>query len=100
VVKVRATESKEARAIPVIAAYRDGKVAHLLGLRGGRMEVQMTSWVPGIGASPDRVDALVWLVRNGLFGDGTSVTYHAPDVRDRLMRPRGPAIHSASGFRL
>jgi phage terminase large subunit-like protein len=100
VVKVRATESKEARAIPVIAAYRDGKVAHLLGLRGGRMEVQMTSWVPGIGPSPDRVDALVWLVRNGLFGDGTAVTYHAPDLRDRLMRPRGPAIHSASGFRL
>ena len=36
----------------MIAAYRDGKVAHLLGLQGGRMEVQMTSWVPGIEAVP------------------------------------------------
>ena len=85
VVKVKAKESKEARAAKVHTAYVPGKVLHLLELRSGAMEAQMTSWVPGVGSSPDRLDAAVWLVRNLLFGDGDSATYRTPaTVRSRM----------------
>lgn len=44
-------------------------VVHAEGLRGGRLEAQMVGWVPGQRGqkSPDRVDALAWLVREFLF---------------------------------
>lgn len=86
VVKVKAVESKEARAAKVHTAYPAGKVVHSLELRSGSLEAQLTSWVPGSGdASPDRLDAAVWLVRNLLFGDGDQATYRTPrSVRDRM----------------
>lgn len=86
VVRVRATESKEGRAAKVATAYRkEGKVAHLLSLRNGRLEAQQTSWIPGQGKSPDRVDALVWLVRHLLWGEGDAVVYRS-DAREKLAR--------------
>lgn len=102
VVRVKAKESKEARAIPVVAAYRDGKVRHDPVLQGKRLETQMCSWVPGVGASPDRVDAVVWLVRNLLYREGDAVVYHTPGVRSSLSRrmPTEPAVRrNASALR-
>jgi len=55
---VQATRGKQTRAEPVAALYEQGKVHHVGML--GALEDQMCSWEPGIGASPDRVDALVW----------------------------------------
>lgn len=74
---INAKESKEARALPVSQAYRatPRRVLHDLPLKGGTLEAQLTSWVPRRGDSPDRLDALVWLVRHLLFGDGDAVTY-------------------------
>lgn len=48
--------------------------------------VHNTSWVPGTSdVSPDRVDALVWLVRNALFGEGEAATFRTPrSTRDRM----------------
>lgn len=86
VVKVRAKESKEARAAKVRTAYGPvNKIVHLIDLRSGAMEAQMTSWIPGDGKSPDRLDAMVWVERNLLYGDGDAATYRtASPVRDRM----------------
>ncbi|MBY9022000.1 MAG: DNA-packaging protein, partial [Candidatus Lokiarchaeota archaeon] len=58
---VRATRGKEIRAEPVMALYEQGKVYHLHGL--DKLENQLTTWDPETNnKSPDRLDALVWLV--------------------------------------
>jgi phage terminase large subunit-like protein len=48
---------KVLRAEPVVALYEQHRVHHV-GTHG-ELEGQMTTWVPGEGDSPDRVDALV-----------------------------------------
>lgn len=55
---VRATRGKRLRAEPVAALYERGFVSHVGAL--ARLEDQMCDFVPGVGKSPDRVDALVW----------------------------------------
>lgn len=55
--KVTARGSKQSRAEPVSALYERGLVHHVGFLP--RLEQQMTTWVPGEGRSPDRIDALV-----------------------------------------
>jgi phage terminase large subunit-like protein len=56
---VHATRAKQARAEPVAALYEQGRVSHVGGFAG--LEDEMCS-VIGEGASPDRLDALVWAV--------------------------------------
>jgi hypothetical protein len=69
----------------VAVAYRAGKVRHLESLRSGKLEAQMTSWIPGqTSKSPDRVDALVWLVRHLLWREGDVVEYHTSSARSKL----------------
>jgi hypothetical protein len=58
--EVTASRSKEVRAEPVVALYEQGKVFHSRGLH--KLENEMLSWVPGLGKSPNRIDALVWAV--------------------------------------
>jgi hypothetical protein len=58
--EVTASRAKEIRAEPVVALYEQGKVFHVRGLH--KLENEMLSWVPGLGKSPNRVDALVWAV--------------------------------------
>ena len=55
---VRASRGKATRAEPVVAKYERGMIHHVGEFQ--ELEDQMTNWVPGRGASPDRVDALVW----------------------------------------
>lgn len=55
---VTASRGKAVRAEPIAALYEQGNITHLEGLTD--YEVQLTEWVPGIGDSPDRVDAAVW----------------------------------------
>lgn len=55
---VHASRGKETRAEPIAAAYAQGRVHHVGCLP--ILEDQMCEWVPGVGDSPDRVDALVW----------------------------------------
>ena len=54
---VTSRRGKELRAEPVSALYEQGVVHHVGIFK--ELEEQMTEWVPGIGDSPDRVDALV-----------------------------------------
>lgn len=58
--KITAKVSKGARAEPISALYERGLVHHAGFFP--MLEVQMTSFVPGEGKSPDRMDALVHCV--------------------------------------
>ncbi len=55
--KITAKQSKGARAEPISALYERGLIHHAGFFP--MLEVQMTSFVPGEGKSPDRMDALV-----------------------------------------
>jgi phage terminase large subunit-like protein len=57
---VRASRGKALRAEPVSALAEQRRLHHVGSL--GELEDQLCSYVPGIGASPDRMDALVWAV--------------------------------------
>jgi phage terminase large subunit-like protein len=65
---VHASRGKRTRAEPVSALYEQHRVHHVGAL--DELEDQQTSWVPDSGAdSPDRVDALVWLLTDLLLTD-------------------------------
>ena len=66
--EVVASRSKEIRAEPVVSLYEQGRIFHARGLH--RLENEMLSWVPGLGKSPNRVDALVWAITD-LMGSKT-----------------------------
>ena len=55
---VHASRSKQLRAEPVVALYEQGRVHHVGVLP--ELEEQCCTWVPGVGRSPDRIDALVY----------------------------------------
>jgi phage terminase large subunit-like protein len=57
VLEVHSKHGKALRAEPTVLAYEQGRVHHVGFL--AELEDQMTSWIPGEGKSPDRVDALV-----------------------------------------
>jgi phage terminase large subunit-like protein len=71
-VEVTSRRGKELRAEPIVAVYEKKRVFHV-GERGTleKLEDEQTSWVPGVGASPNRVDALVHGATN-LLGTGGS----------------------------
>jgi phage terminase large subunit-like protein len=71
VTAVRATRGKALRAEPVAALYAQGKVKHA-GVFA-KLEDQMALFGPGglpDGASPDRLDALVWAITALMQGAG------------------------------
>jgi phage terminase large subunit-like protein len=57
VLEVHSKYGKALRAEPITLAYEQNRVHHIGYLAD--LESQMTSWIPGEGKSPDRVDALV-----------------------------------------
>jgi len=68
--KLRATESKAARAEPVSALAERGFVHHAGFFP--LLESQLTSWVPGESKSPDRLDAMVHAVATLLTAKPTA----------------------------
>jgi len=60
VIEVSASRGKDVRAEPIVSLYEQGCVYHVRGLH--KLENEMLTWVPGIGKSPNRVDALVWAI--------------------------------------
>lgn len=67
---VHATRGKITRAEPVSMLYEQGKVHHA-GVFP-ELEDQMTTYVPGDGDSPDRMDALVWAISTLNRGGGVA----------------------------
>lgn len=73
-VEVNATENKQTRAEPVSALYEQGKVHHVRDKRDperlDRVEDEMIAWDPKLRMpSPNRMDALVWLVTALMLGE-------------------------------
>jgi phage terminase large subunit-like protein len=65
---VHASRGKQTRAEPIAALYEQGKVHHVGSL--ATLEDQMCNWDPTTGeGSPDRLDALVWLLTYLMLGD-------------------------------
>lgn len=70
---VHASRGKSARADPVVARYEQKRVHHVGNL--ALLEDQMCQWEPDTGeASPDRLDAAVWLLWRLLIEPGRSKT--------------------------
>lgn len=74
-VEVFATEDKQTRAEPVSALYQQGRVHHVRDarepMRLARLEDEMIAWDPKLKMpSPNRMDALVWLITALMLGDG------------------------------
>lgn len=73
---VHASRGKRTRAEPVSALYEQGRVHHMVGL--ATLEDQMCTWDPTTDTeSPDRVDALVWLIFDLMLTEAPS---NATDV--------------------
>ena len=69
--KVTASRGKFTRAEPVVALYEQGRVHHVGSLP--KLEDQMINWSPVTGErSPDRIDAMVWLVSHLMNEKGNS----------------------------
>jgi phage terminase large subunit-like protein len=58
--KVHATRGKQLRAEPVVSLFEQGRVHHVGVL--AELEEQCCTWVPGVGRSPDHLDALVYAI--------------------------------------
>ena len=63
---VSASRGKDVRAEPVSALYDDGLVHHV-GVFD-ELEAEMTTWRPGDSESPNRMDALVWVITELMLG--------------------------------
>lgn len=57
---VHASRGKDVRAEPVSTQYAEGRVHHVGHFP--ELEAEMTGWVPGDPDSPNRMDALVWVI--------------------------------------
>ena len=64
---VWASRGKQTRAEPVAALYEQGRVSHVGSFP--ELETQLTGWTPDGGASPDRLDALVWALTELMLGE-------------------------------
>lgn len=58
--KVHASRGKQTRAEPIAALYEQNKIHHV-GVFAD-LETQLTTWSPATDDSPDRLDALVWVL--------------------------------------
>jgi phage terminase large subunit-like protein len=67
---VHAHKGKQLRAEPVVSLYERGMVLHAPGLH--RLENEMLTWIPGVGESPNRVDAMVYGVMELAFKGDTN----------------------------
>ena len=84
VVTVRATRGKDTRAEPISGLYEQGKVHHVGSLP--KLEDQLVEWNPGDSDSPDRLDALVWVLSDLMLGPATPTFAGVP--RTPMPAPR------------
>ncbi|RYF49327.1 MAG: ATP-binding protein [Cytophagaceae bacterium] len=110
VLEVHARQGKQLRAEPVTLAYDQKRVTHVRPEAGGnltKLEEQMTSWIPGEGKSPDRVDALVHALTAMLIKPpkgyvGGNISAKSPGDRRIGITRRGrrgglPYMHGGGG---
>lgn len=85
VIEAKASRGKELRAEPVVSLYELARVFHNDTFL--KLEEEMLTWVPGVGASPNRVDALVWGIHELL----------KPGGEVNVVSPRGIQLRANSG---
>lgn len=99
VIEARAMRGKALRAEPVVALYEQHRIYHR-GAEGRtsleKLEEEMLTWVPGEGASPNRVDALVWAITE-LLKPGGEMKFVSPR---HIPASGGLSGISSSGFYL
>lgn len=87
---VESRRGKQLRAEPIAALYERGKVLHVIASEHpdsdlGALEREMTMWVPGKGASPNRVDALVHMLTYlGKNQVGDSTVAHPTEIMKKI----------------
>lgn len=102
-----ASRGKAARAEPVVMLYKQGRVTHASGAALGALEDELVGWVPGSGASPGRLDELVWAVTTlGVHGGGEAgvevfqaLCGTSVDSTDRDVGHIGPGIWGGASRR-
>lgn len=85
IIPVDSRRGKQLRAEPIVALYERGKVHHGDPTELETLEDQQVTWVPGVGNSPDRIDAIV----HALTHLAVKVEPSAISSPFRLLR-RGP----------
>lgn len=70
---VTASRGKALRAQPVAALYEQRMMHHVEVF--SELEEQMATWTPESGVSPDRLDALVWMVTETMFSAEKRTAY-------------------------
>lgn len=101
VFEVHSKYGKQLRAEPIVLAYEQQRVHHIGYLTD--LESQMTSWIPGEGKSPDRVDALVHALTallikppQGFVGGKLTAKSHSdrriPNLRSSQIVPRSGKV--------
>jgi len=90
---VWASRGKYTRAEPVAALYEQGRVHHVGQLP--ELESQLTTWRPG-DKSPDRLDALVWLVTWLALEGGDDELPEQPEMESRFSR-LGDGLRKSGG---
>jgi phage terminase large subunit-like protein len=97
---VSASRGKAVRAEPIAALYEQAKVHHVGRLDG--LENEMISWQPGSSWSPNRIDALVWVLTELMTGEARYVpifTSVDPEPRRSVFVDK-PDEHWPKHFRL
>lgn len=61
IIDARAMRGKQLRAEPIVGLYEQKRIFHRLGVLA-ELENEMLTWIPGEGDSPNRVDAVVWVL--------------------------------------
>jgi phage terminase large subunit-like protein len=92
---VTSRRGKEIRAEPIVALFEQGRV-FLVGKPGAMeaLEDEMCTWVPGKGASPNRVDALVHAATElNRYGAPASIA-SAATVLAHLSSPTNRHLHA------
>jgi phage terminase large subunit-like protein len=94
VLPVNSRRGKALRAEPVVALYEKQRVFHV-GRRGDllALEEEQTSWVPGEGASPNRVDALVHGITELAKEILPAAVANPNDLRGRYVSSTGADRH-------
>lgn len=69
---IHASRGKHTRAEPIAALYEQEKIHHVGYLP--ELEDQWCGWIPGVGDSPDRLDAEVWGYTELMLESGSSVS--------------------------
>ena len=102
VLGVHSKQGKQLRAEPITLAYDQRRVKHVNGVDLVSLETQMTSWIPGEGKSPDRVDALVHALTALLIQPPVGFTGGRITARSAAARriPKTPINRSRRGFRI